>query len=1136
MAIFHLDAGIISRGDGHSAVAAAAYRAGERIVETRTGEVHDYSRRSGVDHCEIMAPRGAAGWCKGRARLWNRAEDAERRADSQIARQIELALPREVNFKQRRRLVRRYVRKQFTSRGMVADVAYHDQDGENPHVHILLTMRRLAGTGFSAKKERAWNRRECVGEWRSGWAHDVNAFLRRAGCRSRVDHRTLAAQRADALAAGNDELAAKLDRAPGRHYGRAATAIHARADRVESAAWAHSEALRIGEADQPDYRYVYEPSVPSTRVDDIREAMDQEEAERAAIRREGELLAQERTALEKIANAARAAGLDDDAIDNIHSTAEAQEAGSGLEAVHLATKARVERRQKAEESARAVGVDVDSVSSGTRGRNTDLLKALESATERRQTEIKAEARTAGLDDETISKLYDEAEAQRTGSGWTAVESATAAQVDRRKRAERVARKFDVDIGNVVAAAGTRNDDPVMALESVILERWTKISTEARAADLDDETITRIWRAAEQQEPDSGWRRVQEETAARVERRTKAANSARAVGVDIDTVMSKARAGRADPLTALESATTKRQEAIWEEARTAGLDDNTINRVYAQGEQQQSGAGYRAIESATVARIERRRKATNSARAVGVDIDTVMSKARAGRADPLTALESATTKRQEAIWEEARTAGLDDNTINRVYAQGEQQQSGAGYRAIESATVARIERRRKATNSARAVGVDIDTVMSKARAGRADPLTALESATTKRQEAIWEEARTAGLDDNTINRVYAQGEQQQTGAGYRAIESATVARIERRRKATNSARAVGVDIDTVMSKARAGRADPLTALESATTKRQEAIWEEARTAGLDDSMINRVYLEGEQRQSGTGYRAIESATAHVERWRKAEDSARAVGLDVDVVMGATTSRNEDPPTALESATKKRQEAIRKAAHANGLDDGAISRIRWKAERNSRGSGWNAVVQATNESRVRKVIEKLREELGFSPSAAFIRSVGRGLRQEYQERSGAGRLAARLETLPDGCYSLSSDEQVERVISERLHRENIAKQEQSDQAALKRRYRKAMAEYKTKGFLERRRHAAPEEPQPAPGPPPPSDDQIMGYRRKLIARISEIVVNLIETMFDIWDRLNPSPSSGVDRPAPLQAPGDQPQHDRSKSRVR
>ena len=594
--IFHFHADVISRGDGHSAVAAAAYRAGERIVEMRTGEVHDYSRRFGVDHREIIAPRGAPGWCKNRTRLWNRAEKAERRCDSQIAREIELALPRELSFKQRRRLVRRYVRKHFTSRGMVADVAYHDQDGDNPHVHILLTMRRLAGAGFNAKKERAWNKRECVGEWRSGWARRVNAFLCRAGCRNRVDHRSLAAQRADALAAGNDELAAKLDRAPGRHYGRAATAIQARADRVEFADWVHGEALRIGEADQPDYRYVAEPHVPSSRVADIREAMELENTERS-IRREGEQLARERIALEKrIADAARAAGLNDVEIDNIHSAAEAQEAGSGLEAVHLATKAHVEHWREARESARAVCVDVDSVSAGTRGGNTDLLKALESATERRQTEIKAEARAAGLDDETIRKLYDEAEAQRTGSGWTAVVSATAAQVDRRKKAERVARKFDVDIGNVVAAAGTRNDDPAKALESVILDRWTKISKEALAAGLDKETITRIWRAAEQQESDSGWRRVQEEAAARVERRRKATNSARAVDVDVE-VMTKARAAPADPLTALESverdaapsndqdaaeallaATEGCREAHREEGRKAGLDDDEMDRI------------------------------------------------------------------------------------------------------------------------------------------------------------------------------------------------------------------------------------------------------------------------------------------------------------------------------------------------------------------------------------------------------------------------------------------------------------------------------------------------------------------------------------------------------------------------------
>ena len=96
MAVFHFSADIIQRAKGHSVVAAAAYRAGERILEIRTGEVHDYRRRSGVDHREIRAPRGAPGWCKTRAELWNRAEDAERRKDAQVGRQVELALPREL--------------------------------------------------------------------------------------------------------------------------------------------------------------------------------------------------------------------------------------------------------------------------------------------------------------------------------------------------------------------------------------------------------------------------------------------------------------------------------------------------------------------------------------------------------------------------------------------------------------------------------------------------------------------------------------------------------------------------------------------------------------------------------------------------------------------------------------------------------------------------------------------------------------------------------------------------------------------------------------------------------------------------------------------------------------------------------
>ena len=291
MAVFHFSADIIQRAKGHSVVAAAAYRAGERILEIRTGEVHDYRRRSGVDHREIMAPRGAPGWCKTRAELWNRAEDAERRKDAQVGRQVELALPRELSFKQRRRLVRRFVRKNFTCRGMVADIAYHDQAGENPHVHILLTMRRLAKeNGFSRTKERAWNEKAQLESWRSSWALHVNASLRRAGCHSRVDHRTLEAQRLDALAAGDLGLAIKLDRAPGRHIGRAPVAIQARADGIAALAAAQDDAIRTGEVDQPDYEHPAYKAAEYERSWRMQEVLDEREreTERRWEDREGE--------------------------------------------------------------------------------------------------------------------------------------------------------------------------------------------------------------------------------------------------------------------------------------------------------------------------------------------------------------------------------------------------------------------------------------------------------------------------------------------------------------------------------------------------------------------------------------------------------------------------------------------------------------------------------------------------------------------------------------------------------------------------------------------------------------------------------------------------------------------------------
>ena len=210
MAIYHLRTTNISRGQGRSATAAAAYRVAERIVDRRTGLVFDYAAKAGVEHAEILAPSHAPDWVRDRSELWNRVEEAERRKDSRVAREVRVALPSELSHAERVELVRGYVREQFVAQGMVTDVAWHapgqDGDERNHHAHILLTTRELGapsedGTpceGFG-KKATEWNRVEALEGWRAAWARDVNLALERHGHEARVDYRTLQAQRAEAL-------------------------------------------------------------------------------------------------------------------------------------------------------------------------------------------------------------------------------------------------------------------------------------------------------------------------------------------------------------------------------------------------------------------------------------------------------------------------------------------------------------------------------------------------------------------------------------------------------------------------------------------------------------------------------------------------------------------------------------------------------------------------------------------------------------------------------------------------------------------------------------------------------------------------------------------------------------------------
>ncbi|MBX9960792.1 MAG: MobA/MobL family protein [Burkholderiaceae bacterium] len=212
MAIYHLNAKVISRAQGRSATAASAYRAGQKIVDERTGLVFDYTRKREVIFRQIFAPASSPAWVHYRQALWNNAEKSEVRKDAQIAREIEVALPLELSHKQREILLDRFITTQFVKQGMVADVCIHDKPG-NPHAHILLTTRDINNAGFG-KKNRYWNSKEMLEKWRSEWASHTNRRLKVAGAKCSIDHRTLEAQ--------------GIDRLPGRHIGPQSKAMQAR--------------------------------------------------------------------------------------------------------------------------------------------------------------------------------------------------------------------------------------------------------------------------------------------------------------------------------------------------------------------------------------------------------------------------------------------------------------------------------------------------------------------------------------------------------------------------------------------------------------------------------------------------------------------------------------------------------------------------------------------------------------------------------------------------------------------------------------------------------------------------------------------------------------------------------------------
>ena len=198
MAIYHFSVKVVARSEGKSAVAAAAYRSGTRLREHRTGILSDFSQKRGVQHTEILAPATAPAWMSDRSTLWNTVEEVEKRCDAQLARDLEIALPTELNDTAQVELLRDFVRREFVAKGMVADCAIHRDNPNNPHAHVLLTLRRIGPNGFGFK-ERAWNSRANLLSWRIAWAEVANDHLAKAGFSTRIDHRTLKAQGLDLI-------------------------------------------------------------------------------------------------------------------------------------------------------------------------------------------------------------------------------------------------------------------------------------------------------------------------------------------------------------------------------------------------------------------------------------------------------------------------------------------------------------------------------------------------------------------------------------------------------------------------------------------------------------------------------------------------------------------------------------------------------------------------------------------------------------------------------------------------------------------------------------------------------------------------------------------------------------------------
>lgn len=220
MAIFSMNVNIISRGKGQSAIASAAYRSGEKLYSERYDKNSFYTREEKPETF-ILKPSNAPEWVLNREKLWNGVEKKEKQHNAQLAREIRIAFPKELSINEQTKLTKEYIQSNFVDEGMVADVAIHREDKNNPHFHVMFTMRSFKEDGnwdSKTKKQyilneegektyydngearsrkidtKDWNNKNKINEWRKNWADLTNVYLENNGFSERISEKSYSEQ------------------------------------------------------------------------------------------------------------------------------------------------------------------------------------------------------------------------------------------------------------------------------------------------------------------------------------------------------------------------------------------------------------------------------------------------------------------------------------------------------------------------------------------------------------------------------------------------------------------------------------------------------------------------------------------------------------------------------------------------------------------------------------------------------------------------------------------------------------------------------------------------------------------------------------------------------------------------------